>query len=594
MKHSQSPTEAAGTSVFRANAHAQLSTPLRASLLPVALVLDGYVNGLSLVRELHQGKMPIWLLDCADSCAARSRYVARSFIRPYEQRDDAFINALLEIGRTLDQKAVLFPAHDFHFRVLAENFDLLTQYFHVPANPHTAATIISKKWQYDLCERIGIPYPKTKFCVNEEDAAMARDGQVEMRFPILIKPFSRAADALGGAAFRAERADDLCAFRNLFRQYPELLRGGFLMSEIVPGGPGNIWAYTAYCDSAGHVMAGWTGRKLSQRPRDFGVFSTAETRLNDVVADYGKRLLEASGHVGIGEPEFKYDARDGSYKLMEINPRAMMWHIAGFFAGVNLPLIQYLHLTGNQRGCAQLCRPQDPIPRRLVFMTFELLNISDHTPRWTFVRDAFRSLLLRKKRFAIWWWRDPMPWFYHMRCLAGQMRRRWKIGRRLCGPFISILVRQCLRAKIRWNGGTIGSRSVLAGRISVGENARIEAGCHIIGTPGITIGNNFYMNAYCHILGGIDIGDDVQLGPKVVMWARDHKMEKRQLMREQGHVCAQIKIGNDVWIGASAVILKGVVIGQGAVVAAGAVVTNDIPDYAVVAGVPAKVLKFRV
>ena len=65
-------------------------------------------------------------------------------------------------------------------------------------------------------------------------------------------------------------------------------------------------------------------------------------------------------------------------------------------------------------------------------------------------------------------------------------------------------------------------------------------------------------------------------------------------MKHQPHTNAPIRISDDVWIGANATILKGVTIGTGAVVGAGAVVTRDVPDYAIVMGNPARVVKYRV
>ena len=88
--------------------------------------------------------------------------------------------------------------------------------------------------------------------------------------------------------------------------------------------------------------------------------------------------------------------------------------------------------------------------------------------------------------------------------------------------------------------------------------------------------------------GGIFIGDGALIGHGVVLATLNHAMapENRGTM-----IPAPIRIGRRVWIGASATVLPGVNIGENAVVAAGSVVTRDVPANAVVAGVPAKVVK---
>lgn len=130
-------------------------------------------------------------------------------------------------------------------------------------------------------------------------------------------------------------------------------------------------------------------------------------------------------------------------------------------------------------------------------------------------------------------------------------------------------------------------------RVTFLGTAEIEPYCRIFGDPEITIGDNFYMNAGCHVLGNIKIGDDVQIGPKTVIWGRDHGISRGKLIREQAHIKRDIVIGNDVWIGANATLLKGVTIGDGAVIGAGSVVTKDIPEYAVVVGNPSRFVKYR-
>ncbi|OMI91489.1 transferase [Streptomyces sp. M1013] len=107
----------------------------------------------------------------------------------------------------------------------------------------------------------------------------------------------------------------------------------------------------------------------------------------------------------------------------------------------------------------------------------------------------------------------------------------------------------------------------------------------------IRVGRNVFVNQGCRFndVGGIEVDDDVMLGPDVSLITSGHPLDPAR--RRTGITSAPIRIGRNVWIGASAVILQGVTIGADAVVAAGAVVTRDVPARTVVAGVPAAVIK---
>lgn len=109
----------------------------------------------------------------------------------------------------------------------------------------------------------------------------------------------------------------------------------------------------------------------------------------------------------------------------------------------------------------------------------------------------------------------------------------------------------------------------------------------------IEIGENFYSNHNLTILdcANVTFGDNVFIGPNVGLYTAEHPLdfETRNKLLEYAE---PIKVGNNVWIGGGVNILAGVTIGNNSVVAAGAVVTKNVPDNSVVAGVPAKVIKF--
>jgi acetyltransferase-like isoleucine patch superfamily enzyme len=124
----------------------------------------------------------------------------------------------------------------------------------------------------------------------------------------------------------------------------------------------------------------------------------------------------------------------------------------------------------------------------------------------------------------------------------------------------------------------------------------IYPGVYLTHTYGIQIGRSFSINSGALIdgRGGIRIGDDVMVGPYAVIVSSNHDFRQTRVpMATLDHVFDPVVIGNDVWIGAHAVINSGVKIGNGVLVSAGAVVTQDIEDYQIVAGVPAKVIANR-
>ena len=106
----------------------------------------------------------------------------------------------------------------------------------------------------------------------------------------------------------------------------------------------------------------------------------------------------------------------------------------------------------------------------------------------------------------------------------------------------------------------------------------------------IRIGRSVFINACCCFQdqGGISIGDGTLIGHRVVIATINHGL--RPEVRMDHHI-APVRVGRNVWIGSGSILLPGVTIGDGATVAAGAVVTKDVPEGAVVGGVPAKILR---
>lgn len=130
-------------------------------------------------------------------------------------------------------------------------------------------------------------------------------------------------------------------------------------------------------------------------------------------------------------------------------------------------------------------------------------------------------------------------------------------------------------------------------RFSIGKRSVVESFSCINNAVGdVVIGDYTRIGLHCTVIGPVTIGNHVNLAQGITVSALNHNFEDTRLrIDEQGVNTSEIVIDDDVWIGANAVITAGVHIGRHSVVAAGAVVTKDVPEYSVVGGVPAKVIR---
>lgn len=125
-----------------------------------------------------------------------------------------------------------------------------------------------------------------------------------------------------------------------------------------------------------------------------------------------------------------------------------------------------------------------------------------------------------------------------------------------------------------------------------GKKPRVKSGAEI--SPNATLGDYSELGTRCIVQANVHLGSHVIMGPDVKIYSRNHKFDRLDIpIQDQGKDYLETWIGDDVWIGANVIITAGCKVGSHSIIAAGSVVTKDVPDYGIVGGVPAKIIKHR-
>lgn len=300
-----------------------------------ALVLDvGWVNGLAAIRSLGRAGISVVAVDHrASPLGFRSRYATQRASVPDPAEDEGgFIAKIAGLG-----PGVVFPTHDPPLNALARNRDRLEGFLFPFPEWDVLEKIQDKRHQLETAEAAGVHVPETLYPTSASEAS-------KLRLPVLVKP--RHPDGFkrrfGKQAFRCETKAEL------ERAYADAEPSGPMVQELIPGGDDELYSLGSYLREDGEPLGLFSGRKLLQTPPGIGTCRMGEAVWVQEVVDSGLSLLRALGFHGISQVEFKRDPRDGRYKLMEVNPRLWQWHGLASACGVDLPVIAYRDLTGEQ------------------------------------------------------------------------------------------------------------------------------------------------------------------------------------------------------------------------------------------------------
>jgi len=305
-----------------------------------AVVVDvGWVNGLAAVRSLGRSGVRVLALDHRESALGfRSRY-AEPLLTPDPQNEAAFVDFLAGLDV---EAAPVFATHDEPLNAIARAAERLDGKFLYPFPPwEVLQRIQTKRGQLEAAEEAGIAVPRTAYPAS---AGEARQAAEELGFPVLVKPSSTEGfkRRFKRQAFRCDTAAEVEQAHARAEPYEPMVQ------EVIPGGDEELYTLGSYLQAGGEPLGLFSGRKLRQTPPGVGTCRVGEAVWVAEVVDQGLKLLRALSFHGLSQVEFKRDPRDGTYKLMEVNPRLFQWHGLAAACGVDLPLIAYRDLTGER------------------------------------------------------------------------------------------------------------------------------------------------------------------------------------------------------------------------------------------------------
>jgi len=314
-----------------------------ASASPGALIVGGAHVSIGVARSIGRKGIPVWLM-ANHPIPKLSRYVKRAFDWPGAEHPDA-VRSIIDVAESNGLNGwVLIATGDQDMRLIAQSRAALSAHFRV-ATPDwdVVRWLYDKRLTYQRAAELGIDFPHSFQPQSLDEVAL-----LDCRFPVILKPaYRKGADVFTQA--KAWKAEDRGELLTLFQRAANLVGGdAVIVQEWIPGTGSAQFSYAGLWKD-GQPIVSLVARRTRQHPIDFGRSSTfVETIEQSEVEELATRFLASLGYTGVAEVEFKYDARERQYKLLDVNGRFWTWCGLGALAGADFPYLAFRQSLGDE------------------------------------------------------------------------------------------------------------------------------------------------------------------------------------------------------------------------------------------------------
>lgn len=328
---------------------------LRDTSLPVLVLQMQHHGALGVMRSLGRlGIRTYGVHPTRRSPASFSKYCQKVFELDLDHTPpDTSIDCLRAIAREIGPMPLLMPTNDESALFVARHASQLQDHFLFPANPiEVVWSLYNKKAMHRIAKQLSIPTPETVFPESLGDVLEFCESA---RFPVMLK----ASDNIRTAGHAGKKMVIVRSADELIGQYHAMEDGSrpsLMLQEYIPGGDDTVWMLNGYFDQQSECLFSLTGKKIHQTPVYTGMTALGLCLPNPAIDLATRTLVQAVGYKGILDIGYRYDARDGLYKLLDVNPRlGATFRLFVGHNGLDVARAAYLHFTGQPVPVSHMC-----------------------------------------------------------------------------------------------------------------------------------------------------------------------------------------------------------------------------------------------